>query len=244
MSDDGVLSGGIKRGEAFRSSPEAWAATDYSASHMYDYQKHFTDPDGFDATLLKWKETVGNKPFLSSELCINDSRYQLPSYRIALLMGQLYHKNLVLTDAAAICYCWTLLNVEQPSYGWTRTLCVPDPANGFVPKASSHQLRVFGAYSRRIREGMTRVHAKTDASDLLVSAFDGDAGHRTVVLLNRSTQPRAAKIIWRGARFEQMEIADPYRPNAVLHVPAGGDVVIEPGAIVTLTSAALGEFRP
>lgn len=244
MSDDGSLAGGIRRAEAFRRWPEVWRAIDYSATHMYDYQKHFTDPDGFDSTLLRWKEVAGNKPFLSTELCINDSRYQLPSYRIALLMGQLYHKNLVITDAAAICYCWTLLNVEQPSYGWTRSLCVPDAENGFLPKASSHQLRVLGAYSRRIREGMTRVEAVSSSGDLLASAFEGPEGRRTVVLLNRSNQPIAATIAWPGGRLAQMEVADPYWPNAIRPAPAAGPLRIEPGSIVTVTSTPLGQLPP
>ncbi len=237
MSDDGRLRGGIGRAEAFRSSPKVWAAIDYAASHMYDYQQFFTNPDGFDPMLLKWSEAIGDKPFLSTELCINTGQYQLPTYRTALAMGQLYHKNLVLTDAAAICYCWLLVNVEQPSFGWTRTLCVPDTANGFVPKASSHQLRVFGAYSRRIREGMTRVEAKTGGDDLLVSAFDGGSAGRTVVLLNRSTRPRKVAVVWPGAKFNTVELADPYHPNEA--APAAGEVSVEPGAVVTLTSVAL-----
>jgi hypothetical protein len=146
MSDAGTLSGGIERARAFRSSKEVWVAIGYSATHMYDYQNFFTNPDGFDDLLRQWKELTGGKPFLSTELCINNDKYQWPTYRVALTMGQLYHKNLVLTDAAAVCYCWTLLNVVQPSFGWTRTLTVPDRLHGFVPVAPSHQLRVFGAY--------------------------------------------------------------------------------------------------
>lgn len=243
MSDDGRLAGGIKRAETFRHLPEVWAAIDYAATHMYDYQNHFTDPDGFDALLGKWKEAVGDKPFLSTELCINHAQYQLPGYHPALTMGQLYHKNLVLADAAAICYCWTLLNVEQPSYGWSRTLCVPDPAGGFVPKAASHQLRVFGAYSRRIREGMIRVDAKTDDVDLLVSAFDGNAGARTLVLLNRSTKPKTVEIVWPQAKFATLELTDPYHQNEVRNAPEGGHISIEPGAIVTLSTAPLGSLK-
>jgi hypothetical protein len=104
-----------------------------------DYQNFFTNPDGFDSLLTQWKELAGDKPFLSTELCINNDKYQWPAYRVALTMGQLYHKNLVLADASAVCYCWTLLNVVQPSFGWTRTLTVPDRGHGFVPVAPSHR---------------------------------------------------------------------------------------------------------
>ncbi|MFZ2148085.1 MAG: hypothetical protein WAV28_12770 [Sedimentisphaerales bacterium] len=31
------------------------------------------------------------KPFLSTELCINNDKYQWATYRVALTMGQLYH---------------------------------------------------------------------------------------------------------------------------------------------------------
>lgn len=243
MSDDGVLAGGIRRAEAFRANADVWAAVDYAASHMYDYQKHFTSPDDFDVTIKKWREAIGDKPFLSTELCVNDSRYQLPSYRLALSMGQLYHKNLTLADAAAICYCWTLLNVEQPSYGWTRALCVPDPGAGFVPVASSHQLRVFGAYSRRVHRGMIRVDAIADDDDLLVAAFDGGEARATVVALNRGSRPLDLDIRWPGARFTEIEMVDPYHPNSVRPFDPKAVPTILPGAIMTLTSAPLGRFR-
>jgi len=159
-------------------------------------------------------------------------------------MGQLYHKNLVLTDAVAICYCWTLLNVVQPSYGWTRSLCVPDRSHGFVPVASSHQLRIFGAYSRRIREGMVRIEAEVDDDDLLVSAFAGENKKATAVVLNRSLRPRRVSIVWPGVTFAEKELVDPYHENDVRKAPAPRaddaiEIVVDPGAIVTLTNVPL-----
>ncbi|MHC4477059.1 MAG: glycoside hydrolase [Planctomycetota bacterium] len=246
MSDAGTLSGGIKRGQAFRSADEVWATIDYAATHMYDYQQFFTNPDGFDERLRQWKQLTDDKPFLSTELCINSDKYQWPTYRVAFAMGQLYHKNLVLTDAAAVCYCWTILNVVQPSYGWTRTLMVPDRAHGFVPTAPSHQLRVFGAYSRRIREGMVRVEAETEAEDLLVSACAGEGGKGTVVMLNRSTRPRRASVNWPGMTFAEIEVADPYHENDIEplspHREGHLEVLVEPGAIVTLSNVELGRL--
>jgi O-glycosyl hydrolase len=244
MSDSGSLSGGIKRAEKFRSSEEVWAATDYSASHMYDYQSFFTNPDQFDIRLMQWKDLTGDKPFLSTELCINNNKYQWPTYRVALMMSQLYHKNLVLADAVAVCYCWTLLNVVQPSYGWTRSLFVPDREHGFVPAASSHQLRVFGAYSRRIREGMFRVEAETDANDLLVSAFAADNSTGTVVLLNRSTKSRRVFVRWPDVKFTEMELVDPYYENDVRKAPdvrtdGTTEITVEAGALITLTNVPL-----
>ncbi|MHC4617734.1 MAG: glycoside hydrolase [Planctomycetota bacterium] len=221
MSDAGTLSGGVERAKAFRSSEQVWAAINYSATHMYDYQNFFTEPDGFDSLLMEWKDLTGNKPFLSTELCINNDKYQWPTYRVALAMGQLYHKNLVLTDAAAVCYCWTLLNVVQPSFGWTRTLTVPDRLHGFVPVAPSHQLRVFGAYTGKSNRG-------------------------TVVSFNRSARPRRVRIIWPGVRFKEMELVDPYHENEVRTAPSRAgkgttEVTVGAGALVTLTNAALGK---
>ncbi len=247
MSDHGHLSGGIGRAREFKASSETWKLIDYAATHMYDYQSRFTDPDAYDKLLREWHALTKDKPFLSTELCINSPRYQRPSYRLALTMGQLYHKNLTLTDAAAICYCWTLLNVVQPSYGGTRSLCVPDRANGFVPVASSAQLRVFGAFSRRIREGMTRLAASSSDTDVLATAFAGQADNATVVLLNRSTVPRRVRVTGIAAALKDLELVDPYHENEVRPCPApmsdgAIEVVVSPGALVTLTNVELGRL--
>jgi O-glycosyl hydrolase len=247
MSDNGHLAGGIRNARAFTSSKACWAAIDYAATHMYDYQSHFTDPDRYDTLLAQWKQLTGDKPFLSTELCINRPAYQLPTYRMALAMGQLYQKNLVLTDAIGICYCWTILNVVQPSYGATRSLFVPDRSHGFVPAPSSHQLRVFGAYSRRIKAGMVRVGATSDSRDCLAAAFCGKNGKRTVVVLNRSPAPMTVRIENAGGGFAFMEIADPYRENQVRPAPPattdGATIVpVEPGAFVTLSTVPLGKL--
>lgn len=247
MSDHSHLSGGINNAKAFRSSEAAWAAIDYAATHMYDYQSFFTEPDGYDERLAQWRQLTAEKPFLSTELCINKDIYQRPSYRIALVMGQLYHKNLTITDAAAICYCWTILNVVQPSYGWTRTLFVPDKSHGFIPVPSSCQLRVFGAYSRRIREGMVRIDAKTAAPDILVSAFAADGKTATVVILNRSTIPHTVRVEGAGGRFQDVELVDPYHENTPQTAPApdadgSTEVLVPGGGVVTLSSVRLGKL--
>jgi len=239
MSDASNLRRGIAWLADLRRSPEAWAKTDYVAAHMYDYQDYFTDPDAFDPRLTEWNELADGKPFLSTELCVNSRDYQWKSYRLALSMGQLYHKNLVLADAAALCYCWGLLNVVQPPYGWTRSLFVPDAANGFLPKPSSHQLRVFAAFSRRLPAGMVRVDADSGDPDVLASAYVGPAGEKTLILLNRSTSPREIRVQWPGAEFTEAELVDPYHANHRL--PAARLVspvshTVPPGGIVTLTN--------
>ncbi|MFB3826510.1 MAG: hypothetical protein ACE15B_07055 [Bryobacteraceae bacterium] len=238
MQNSGSLAGGIASAKAFTERPEVWKAIDYAASNMYDYQRFFFDPDGFDAVIRQFKAVTGEKPFLSTELSVNSDQFQARSYRIAFAMGQLYHKNLTLLDACGIMYCWTLLNVEQPSYGWTRTLMVPDAEHGFVPAATSHQLRVFGAFSRRVREGMTRVEASASDPDVLTAAFEGAGGARTLILLNCGTAPRRVSVLWPGAAFKYLETASPQEENAVRPAPAG-TVTVEPGAVVTLSSVEL-----
>ena len=191
MSDGGRLHRGIEWLKDLRQSPEAWAATDYVASHLYDYQGLFhrsrRDSTRNCSSGRNWP-TASRSSRPSSASIRRLSVEELPP---GLFDGPTLSQEPRVADAAAICYCWTLVNVVQPSYGWTRTLLVPDPSQGFVPKASSHQLRVFGAFSRRVREGMVRVEARSDDPDLFASAFSAADGKKTVILVNRSTAPRA-----------------------------------------------------
>lgn len=244
MPDRPTVAKGIRTAKDFHRLPRAWAVIDFSAVHMYDYQDDFTDPDKFDAKLDEWRSLTKSKPFLSTELCINRTQYQEQSYRLALLMGQLYHKNLTLTAASAICYCWLLVNVQQPTFGWTRTLFVPDPSEGFMPRDSGFQLRVFGSYSRRVREGMVRVEAESSNPDVMVTAFEGEGGARTLVALNRSLKAQRVRIEWPGASFQLKELTDPYHRNAVEKLSseaAGGslETTLEPGSVVTLSNVPL-----
>ena len=245
MQDAITLETGIQNALKFRESDAAWRAIDYSATHVYDYQAHLYDPDGFDRLFRAWADAAGGKPLISTEMCVNRDPYQVAAYRLAFSMGQLYHKNLTLADAVALIYCFLLVNTEQPSYGWTRTLFVADQARGSVPIASSHQLRVFGAFSRRIRGGMVRLEAGTADPDLLPTAFQDKGGQRTLVLLNRGLRAKRVTVDWKGMPFRFVESADPYRENSIGGAPApavGGktEVEVPPGAIVTLSNVPLG----
>jgi len=233
--------GGVAAATAFRQDPAVWKTIDYSASNLYDYQDYFHSPDGFDARLAQLRDAVGDKPFFAVELCVNNGAYQTRAYRVALAMGQLYHKVLTQLDACGVMYCWTLLNVVQPSYGWTRTLLIPDPEHGLKPVASSHQLRIFGAYSRRVRAGMKRAKAASSNPDVLATAFSGAAGEKTVILLNRSSVAQKVEVKWPAARFRYLETASPQQENAVAPAGASSQVLVAPGAIVTLTNVELGK---
>jgi len=240
MHNSPTCKGGIAAGKAFHGDAAVWKTIDYAASNLYDYQSSFYNPDGYDAALGELRAAAGDKPFLAVELCVNSGDFQSSAYRIAFAMGQLYHKLLTQMNACAVMYCWTLLNVAQPSYGWTRTLFVPDPEHGFKPVASSHQLRVFGAYSRRVREGMHRISAVSSSGDVLATAFHGSDGRRTLILLNRSVREQRVAIHWAGASFTQAETTDAQHENAVKPWNGSAEVAVAPGAIVTLTNVALG----
>jgi hypothetical protein len=238
MANASTINSALKRADKYTKNSEVWECIDFGATNMYDYQSSFTDPDKFDSTLILWNGKISSRPFLSTEICINDKRYQTDSYRLALTMGQLYHKNLTLANSALIAYCWTLLNIEQSSYGATRSLFVTSPEVGFMPVPSSNQLRVFGAYSRRIKEGMWRVRVENSNNDLKIVAFKGAENRGTVVILNRSINPVNIEIDWKNTGFSEMETADPYSPNLVKSF-RGNKVKVEPGAFVTLTNVPL-----
>ena len=148
MADASYLYLGVERAKKMQKDPAAWRVIDYTAAHEYDYQEFFANPDMYDARMFAMHDASDGKPFLATEICINDPHYQELSYRIALNVGQLYQKNLTVLDAEALLYCWLLLDVEQPSFGGSRSLLVPDRMRGNLPVASSFELRVLGAYSR------------------------------------------------------------------------------------------------
>lgn len=252
MSDANMLSSGsnwgriyadaITRAKTFTQHPETWEMIDYAAAHMYDYQEYLHDPDAFDAPMRELRGLYGDRPFLSTELCVNSPRYQMRSYRLALLMGELIHKNLTILDAASVLYCWTLLNVEQPSYAWTRSLLAIDRSNGFLPIPSSNQFRVYTSWSRHIRKGMRRLELSCDHSDLLCSAFAGWAGEKTWVALNRGNAPlRVSLEPWCPEDFLWEERTSPYMANQVSECRMSGidSVEIAPGEILTLTNVPL-----
>jgi hypothetical protein len=232
----------IKALPFFPGDPEVWSRIDYSSTNIYDFQDHFDDPDAYDDRLVEWRRQTGDRPFLCIELCLNEPRYQWPSYRAAFTMGQMYHKVLSICDAVAIGYCWTILNVAEPSFGWTRSLMMPDLEAHAMPVPSSHQLRIFGAYSRRIRRGMRRLAVEAPDRDLLVTAFADAGGRCTAVLLNRSVAPARVRLVWPGAVFDTIETAGLYHPNIADRLEdgrAGPEVIVPPGTVVTLTNVDL-----
>jgi hypothetical protein len=201
------LSGGIETLKAIQRSPEAWKTVDYPATHLYDLQDFFEKPGEYDARIAAWRALAGDKPFLSTELTVNASPYQSRCYRVAFAQAQLYHKEMSLMNAEALMFCWVLLDAEQPSFLATRSLFAVDRSAGFVPVASSYRLRVFGAFSRRLCENMVRVDAETESRDVLPTAYEGEGGRRTMVLINQSTAPQAVRIAWPGAAFTDREMS-------------------------------------
>jgi hypothetical protein len=234
MADASFMYLGVERAKALRENAAAWRTIDYTAAHEYDYQEFLANPDLYDARVLAMHDASDGKPFLATEICINDPRYQEASYRIALNVGQLYQKNLTELDAEALMYCWLLLDVEQPSFGFSRSLLVPDRTRGNVPVASSFELRVLGAFSRHVLKGMTRVSSNSSNPDLLTAAFE-DANRASLIVLNRSTTAQRLKVEWNGKHWTQIERTSQTLENAAsTTVPS--ELIVEPGEILTLSN--------
>ena len=234
MADASFMYMGVERTRTLKKAAEGWAAIDYTASHEYDWQEFIANPDIFDKRLREMNTARERKPFLATEICINDPHYQEPSYRIAFNVAQLYQKNLTELDAAALMYCWLLLDVEQPSFGASRSLLVPDRTRGGIPVASSFELRVLGAFSRHIVKGMKRVDAKSSNPDLLTAAFQC-ADKSTLVVMNRSTEQQSLDVHWLGEKWHEIERTNLYSENeTTTSVPT--EVVVQPGEIVTLST--------
>jgi len=236
MADASFLYMGIDRTRTLQKDAAGWAAIDYTASHEYDWQEFLANPDMFDERLREMNTAREGKPFLATEICINDPHYQEPSYRIAFNAAQLYQKNLTELDATALIYCWLLLDVEQPSFGSSRSLLVPDRTRGETPVPSSFELRVLGAFSRHVVKGMKRVDATASNPNLLTAAFE-DGPKSTLVVLNRSTEPQKLTLQWPGKQWRELERTSLYSENeTTTSVP--GEIVVQPGEIMTLSTFA------
>jgi O-glycosyl hydrolase len=234
MADASYLYLGVDRAHALQKDAAGWAALDYTAAHEYDYQEFLANPDLYDARLRSMNAASAGKPFLATEICINNPHYQEPSYRIAFNVAQLYQKNLTELDATALMYCWLLLDVEEPTFGGSRSLLVPDRTRGEVPVASSFELRVLGAFSRHVVKGMRRVEANTSNPDLLTAAFE-DSTKATLIVLNRSTEPQRLDVQWGERKWSEMERTGLYSENETsTSLPA--DIIVQPGEIVTLST--------
>jgi O-glycosyl hydrolase len=233
MADASYMFLGVDRSTELRKNPEAWKAIDYAAVHEYDFQEFLANPDLYDARMKQMHEAADGKPFLATEICINDPHYQEPSYRIAFAVAQLYHKNLTELDAVALMYCWLLLDVEQPTFAGSRSLLAPDRTRGWIPVPSSYQLRVMGAFSRFILKGMQRVGADANDPDLLTTAFS-DGQHQTLIVVNRSATARKLTVEGAAHPWVEMERTSLEEENAVSAVPA--ELVVEPGEILVLST--------
>ena len=233
MADASFTYLGVARADELRKYPAAWQAVDYAATHEYDFQEFIANPDLYDPRMQRMHEAAADKPFLATEICINDPHYQEPSYRIAFAVAELYHKNLTELDAVALMYCWTLLDVEQPTFAGSRSLLAPDRTRGWMPQATSFELRVLGAYSRHIRKGMKRVDVASGDKDLLATAF-ADGKDETLVMVNRAATARKVTVRGASPKWVEMERTGVEEENQVSAAPE--EITVEPGEIVVLSS--------
>lgn len=233
MADAPYVWMGVERARSLQKFPDAWKETDFTAAHQYDFQQYLANPDLYDARLRAMHEASAGKPFLATEIYLNDGRYQEPSYRLALQVGQLYQKDLTELDAEMLLYCWLILDVEQPNFGGSRSLLAPDRSRGEKPVASSFELRVLGAFSRHVLKGMRRVETREANPDLMTAAFT-DGQRSSLVVLNRSTETQRVRVTWSGVRWTEMERTSFYSENETSAAP--GEIVVAPGEIVTLAN--------
>jgi len=233
MADASYMFLGITRAQELSKNPDAWRAIDYSAAHEYDFQEFIANPDLYDARMKAMHDAATGKPFLATEICINDPHHQEPSYRIAFAVAQLYHNNLTELDAEALMYCWLLLDVEQPTFAGSRSLLAPDRTHGWFLRASSFQLRVLGAYSRHVLKGMQRIGVETGDPDLLATAF-ADSQNETLVVVNRSATARSLTMQGATHPWAEMERTGLEEENSVAAVPS--EIAVQPGEIVVLST--------
>ena len=226
----GTLKDGISAVRSFQQYPGVWEKLDFAATNLYDYQGSIFSPDDYDKRIADFNNLVGEKPFISTEICINAQFLQTDAYKISFSYAMLYHKNMAQLNAIAIMYCWTLLDYTQPSFAATRTLFTLDHSNDMQPVASGFQLRTFGAFSRHIRKGMKRVEVLQESAPLLVTAY-ADKKSKTVVVLNPTIRPVEFDILWDTGKFKGMERTSSYHSNQKSKVPE--TIVIEPGEILT-----------
>ena len=226
-----VLKEGINAIKGFQQYPDVWDKMDYAASNQYDYQSLIFSPDEYDNRITEFNNLVRNKPFISTEICINASFLQTDAYKIAFSYAMLYHKSMAQLNAIAIMYCWTLLDYTQPSFAFTRSLFTLDHSNDMQPVASGFQLRTFGAFSRHILKGMKRVDVSPETMPLLVTAYKGKKSN-ILVVLNPATRPIAFDIQWNNCKFKRMERTTSYLNNQHSEIP--DTIVIDPGEILTL----------
>lgn len=220
----------------FRKAENVWDQIDFSASNMYDYQEYIDDPDGFCTTMKAFLEETDGKPFLSTEISRNRIPYQEDSYLLAFQMGRLYHNNLTVMDACAICYCWTLMDVTEPSYGFTRTLFTVDASHGFVPVPSGYILRTFGAFSRHVQAGMKRVEME-GLSDYVSGSAYVDEKRKTCIFLNYGILPAEldlSEILNGNSLNWQAELCDMYHENEPVELKQ--KMRVESGSILTIYS--------
>lgn len=233
MADASYMYLGVDRATELRKNPEAWKAIDYAAVHEYDFQEFIANPDLYDARMKQMHAAADGKPFLATEICINDPHYQEPSYRIAFAVAQLYHKNLTELDAVALMYCWLLLDVEQPTFAGSRSLLAPDRTRGWIPVPTSYQLRVMGAFSRHVVRGMQRIGVETGDPGLLATAF-ANRQNETLIVVNRSATARKLTVQGAAHPWAEMERTGLEEENAVTTVPS--EVIVDPGEILALST--------
>ncbi|MCD8482130.1 MAG: hypothetical protein LR015_05340 [Verrucomicrobia bacterium] len=189
MANCSSLKGGFEFLRRLKANPEAWKCIDYLAVNEYDAQRHVGSLERYAQELKRFKDLGEGREVLSPEISLPQPRFQGDGYRLAAMMAELFHYNLVEFEATALCYCWTLLDTEQPNYEATRSLYGLAKCDDFTPVRKGRIARAFNAYSKSLPKGSVRIAANCAVTDLLVSAWLLPDGQQRLIAFNRGTIP-------------------------------------------------------
>jgi hypothetical protein len=96
---------------------------------------------------------------------------------------------------------------------------------------------------------MSKISPRAFSGALLAApaamAFTGVGGKKTLILMNRPSVAQKVEVKWQGAAFRYLETAGQKQENSVeryAQSTSGSlNVLVAPGAIVTLTNVELGQ---
>lgn len=229
MANCSSLEEGFEFLRRVQADPKAWAAIDFLAVNQYDAQELVGNLEQYAAKLKRFRLLGEGRPVLSPEISLPQPRFQGHGYRLAAMMAELFHYNMVEFEATALCYCWTLLDTEQPNYEATRSLYGLAKTDDFTAQPKGRIARTFNAFSRSLPKGTVRIEARSSDPDLLVSAWQLPDLSTRLIAFNRGTDQIALAGLPQPSTVTAIDLYHEYtalEPDAPLTVPPGGFLVL------------------
>jgi hypothetical protein len=230
MANCSSLRGGFEFLRRVKIYPEVWRCIDCLAVNEYDAQGNVGSLERYAEELKRFAALGEGREVLSPEISLPQPRFQGSGYRLAAMMAELFHYNMVDFEATALCYCWTLLDTEQPNYEATRSLYGLAKCDDFTPSPKGRIARTFNAFSKSLPKGSVRMAAACEASDLLVSAWLLPDGQQRLIAFNRGTTPLRLRGVPDPSTSIRVDLYHEY--TAATKSDAG---VVQPGGFVIHT---------